>query len=125
MAEAGRKLLVIDDDPALRNTAKMVLATFGYEVDTAENGESALSLLREDVNRFDLILTDLTMPDLNGREVARQAKELGVAAPFVMVSGYVLDEDEFGDEFVGYLLKPFRMQQLKEQLEEIFAKVQS
>jgi CheY-like chemotaxis protein len=111
-------LLLIDDDDTLLNTASMMLKSMGYAVETAKDAASGLKLLAEDSRRFSLVLTDYSMPDMDGRELVRRARKLGDMPPFVVITGYVLDGDDLGDEFVGMLLKPFRMRALKDTIEE-------
>lgn len=125
MPDAQHIFLLVDDDESLRSTASMMLNTFGHDVVTVEDGESALALLEENPDRFDLILTDLTMPDMNGRELARKAKANGTTTPFVLVTGYMVDDSDCGEEFIGCLVKPFRMQQMQAKIEEFLARANS
>jgi len=76
--ERQRKVLVVDDDPfALESMAK-VLEGESYQVATVAGGSEALDLLRQD--SFDLVLTDLKMPEVDGLEVLRQAREMAPQA---------------------------------------------
>jgi CheY-like chemotaxis protein len=105
-------LLVVDDDPTILKTATLMLNALGYTIETASSGKEGLSLLAEDANRFSFVLTDLSMPDMDGREMVREAHKLGVMPPFIVVSGYILDEEDLQEDFIAYLLKPFRMNDL-------------
>jgi CheY-like chemotaxis protein len=69
---ASRKVLVVDDDPAVRKSIDRVLTGKGYAVITAENGEEALRKLNEE--KYDLVYTDIRMPGMSGLEVAEQVK---------------------------------------------------
>lgn len=105
-------LLVVDDDPTILKTATLMLNTLGYSVETASTGAQGLELLAENPHRFSFVLTDYSMPDMDGREMVHKARELGEMPPFIIVSGYVLDEEDIAGDFIAYLLKPFRMKDL-------------
>ena len=68
----SRKVLVVDDDPAVRKSIDRVLTSKGYAVITAENGEEALRKLNEE--KYDLVYTDIRMPGMSGLEVAEHVK---------------------------------------------------
>ena len=85
------KILVIDDERAIRNTLKEILEFEGYTVEVAENGRAGLD--KALANKYDLIYTDIKMPEMDGMEVLqayrKSAQELGVEeAPVVMISGH-------------------------------------
>ena len=69
---ASAKVLVVDDDPAVRKSIDRVLSSKGYAVITAENGEEALRKLNEE--KYDLVYTDIRMPGVSGLEVAEQIR---------------------------------------------------
>lgn len=79
------KILVIDDDPAVLELAKLNLSYEGYDVTTADTGEKGLKLAEG--NRFDLMLTDLHLPDRDGIEIVRKVKESTPEVEVIMISG--------------------------------------
>src|ERR1041384_6208555 len=81
-----KKVLVIDDDPAMLELAQFHLQAEGYEVSTAETGEQGLKLLEG--QRFDLALIDWQLPDLNGIELVKPFKEISPDTEIVMITGY-------------------------------------
>jgi CheY-like chemotaxis protein len=83
---APRKVLVVDDDPAVRKSIDRVLSGKGYAVITAENGEEALRKLNEE--KYDLVYTDIRMPGMSGLEVAEQVKAQRPWTPVVIITGY-------------------------------------
>jgi len=115
-------LLVVDDDPTILKTATLMLNTLGFTVETASTGAQGLELLANNAERFTLVLTDYSMPDMDGREMVRKARERGKMPPFVVVSGYVLEDDDLEDDFIAYLLKPFRMKDLTHALTRLLDK---
>ncbi len=80
------KILIVDDERAIRNSLGEILTDEGYEVDTAEDGPSALE--KVDKERFDVIFCDIKMPGMDGTEVLQKLVEDGVDSAIVMISGH-------------------------------------
>lgn len=80
------KCLIVDDERAIRNSLGEILTDEGYEVDTAEDGVIALQMVEKD--RYDVILCDIKMPNMDGIEVLAKLKEMGVDSSIVMISGH-------------------------------------
>ena len=80
------KVLVIDDERAIRYSLKEILEMEKYEVETAENGEEGLGKARKD--KFDAIFCDIKMPVMDGNEVLGKLVEEGIESPVVMISGH-------------------------------------
>jgi putative two-component system response regulator len=112
--ERQSKVLVVDDDQfALRSMAK-VLGGESYQVVTAASGSQAIDLLKGD--SFDLVLTDLKMPQVDGLEVLRQAREIAPQALVLILTGYASLEsaiEALREGAYDYLLKPCSPHELK------------
>lgn len=80
------RILIIDDERAIRNAFGEILTDEGYEVMTADSGLAALDLVQKD--RFDIIFCDIKMPGMDGIEVLQKFVELGIDAAVVMISGH-------------------------------------
>ena len=80
------KILIVDDEKAIRNSLKEILEMEEYQVDTAENGTEALE--KADKEKFDTIFCDIKMPGIDGIEVLTTLIERGVETPIVMISGH-------------------------------------
>jgi len=80
------KVLIIDDERAIRNSLGDILSDEGYEVEKAEDGASALALV--DKEKFDVIFCDIKMPGMDGTEVLDKMVEMGVDSSIVMISGH-------------------------------------
>jgi len=78
-------ILVIDDSLSALQMAGMILESAGYQVSTCANGRRAVQMLRQET--FDLILTDIYMPDADGLEVIREAHQICPGVPVVAMSG--------------------------------------
>jgi CheY-like chemotaxis protein len=85
-ANGNKCVLVVDDQPIVAESLKMVLEFDGYEVRTAENGHEALALFQP--QKFVLIFTDFEMPEMNGHELASIIKARDPRQPIIMVTAY-------------------------------------
>ena len=99
-------VLVVDDESLLLTMAETILADFGYKVLTANSGQKALEILTHPLNRIDLIVTDLVMPGMGGRELIEKIRQQGFLQPVLCTSGYVMPEDN-KQTGAAYLQKPF------------------
>jgi len=92
----SERVLFIDDEDALVEMGEEVLAELGYEVTSKLSSTEALSLLKKDPTRFDLIITDQTMPDMTGIELAREILSIRPDMPIIMCTGFshLVDADK-------------------------------
>jgi CheY-like chemotaxis protein len=87
MADARRpRVLVIDDDPSVREVVQSLLASFGYECQTAADGRSGITRFDEE-GGWDLVLTDLAMPEMSGWEVVAAIRRRAPTMPIVVITG--------------------------------------
>ena len=80
------KILVVDDEKAIRNSLKEILEFENHSVDIAEDGETAIELFSK--NGYDLVLCDIKMPQMDGIEVLEKLQEISAETPVVMISGH-------------------------------------
>ena len=119
MAEKNR-ILVVDDEAALRTVLSTQLKGQGYSVSTAGDGDIAIELLRS--QDFDLILLDLKMPNVDGFEVLSYVKEKHPTTKVIVLTGFsdlknALDSKGFGaDYFVG---KPYEFSDLLSDIQRV------
>lgn len=105
----SNRILIIDDEPAMRHLLRTILEAEGYQVDDAENGRQALELIRQQA--FDLVLCDIRMPELDGLGFLRQALALTSQLTIIMMSAYGSLETALECMKNGaydYISKPFR-----------------
>lgn len=103
------KILIVDDDPAIRKLLEKVMHSNDMETTTADSGEKALRLLAE--HTYDLILMDVILGDMEGFEVIRRLRSQGIKTPVMIVSGRNEDYDSLYGLSIGaddYITKPFR-----------------
>jgi len=107
---AGETVLVVDDEPAVRVVTKRILQRSGYAVLEAAGGVEALDALREHPGPVHLLLTDVIMPEMNGREVAQRVRGQRPGIRIVYMSGYspeAIAHDGLLDEGAAFVRKPF------------------
>ena len=118
---AAPRILVVDDERALRDSLRRALALEGYEVELATDGQDALQRLAADPVAPDAIVLDVLMPGLDGLEVARRLREAGDRTPILMLTARAEVEDRVAGLDAGaddYVVKPFA-------LDELFARVRA
>jgi two-component system cell cycle sensor histidine kinase/response regulator CckA len=123
VAGRGRILLVEDITPLRRSTARN-LESCGFEVVEAENGEDALDILREQPGAFDVIVSDVSMPEMGGPEMLRAATpEMIGHAQVLFLSGYAPESfAKIFDEYpVSYLAKPVGLTELAQKVKGLMA----
>ncbi|HEY2704490.1 MAG TPA: ATP-binding protein [Candidatus Dormibacteraeota bacterium] len=106
----GETVLVVEDEEAMREVTRRILARNGYQVITARGGEDALAIVRAHDGRIDLLLTDVVMPQMLGKEVAERVAALLPGLRVLYMSGYahpVLTSQGTLAEGVTLLEKPF------------------
>jgi excisionase family DNA binding protein len=108
---AGRpRVLVVDDEAAIRDLLSKTLALAEYDVDLAPDGRTALERLR--IIPYDLLITDLKMPGVDGLAVIREARRLKADIPVIIITGFSTEASAIEAVNLGvsgYLTKPFRV----------------
>jgi CheY-like chemotaxis protein len=84
----GETVMVVDDEQALVMLGEEMLAELGYEPVGFQGSVAALEAFRADPQRFDAVLTDETMPDMSGTDLAREMRKLRPDIPIILMSGY-------------------------------------
>lgn len=115
-------ILLAEDDNSLRNFLSAALRKAGYTVSDYEDGETALSALEQDV--FDLLLTDIVMPGMDGIELARKAAELDPGMKIVFITGFAavaLSSESKTPEGSKVLSKPFHLREIVTEVDRFLA----
>ncbi|HNV32247.1 MAG TPA: response regulator, partial [Nitrospira sp.] len=119
-------ILLVEDEPAVRLLTQHILRTHGYTVHEAEDGFQALDLIRRNALHIDLLLTDLVMPGMNGKELAMRLRSHFAELKVLYMSGYSDNPPVTGDEAQGhttFLQKPFSPEDLIRMVREILHSV--
>jgi DNA-binding response OmpR family regulator len=109
----AKKVLIVEDNPALLRGLKDNFQSQGYQVRTANDGEKGLDALLRDPP--DLVLLDLMLPKVNGYEICRQARSRRLNTPIIMLSAKTREDDVVRGLELGaddYMTKPFRIREL-------------
>ena len=105
-------ILVIDDQESIRTVIAMVLEDLGHVVELAEDGQKGIDLLNR-LNDFDLVITDINMPNKGGNEIARYVRNSHRSSiPVVAITAYA--EEAETELFDGMITKPFMLEKLRE-----------
>ncbi len=94
-------ILLVDDEPVLLNTTSAILQSLGYTVQVAENGAVALELFRENPDVFDLVLLDMIMPVMSGKECFMELKKIRPEIKVILLSGFIKEDDLEGMKTKG------------------------
>jgi signal transduction histidine kinase/CheY-like chemotaxis protein len=113
-------ILLVDDDPAVRNITATMLEDLGYTVQLADGAATALETLEEDAD-IDVLMTDLVMPDINGSQLANMARNLRPSLPVIIVSGYADPQDSAWTLKHPLIRKPFTVTDLHKIVEAALA----
>ena len=106
LSTQNQTVLVVEDNPAIREVIRAILESAGYAVVTATDGVEALSALEQRQSNISLLLTDLLMPNMNGLELADRVQELNARLPVLFMAG--LSGDEWTpDRELGCVARPF------------------
>ncbi len=115
-------ILLIEDDHDLRELVYDMLTALGHKVHAAHDGEQALALFRQDMDAFDLVVSDMVMPGKGGPEVFEEMSRLKPGIPCLFVSGYGVVPGEAGPVNggrVGFVQKPFSADALSRKIREM------
>ncbi len=110
-------ILVVDDEGVMRITAKAILEDLGYSVLLAENGEEALSVFKENKKTIDLVILDMIMPVMNGKDCFAALQKLYPEVRVILSSGFVREEDLEDmkkNGLQGYIHKPYLSETLSQ-----------
>jgi CheY-like chemotaxis protein len=114
------RILVVDDEPFVCDAVKMMLTFDGHEVETASNGKDALSKFED--GKYDLVITDFSMPNMKGDELAAAIKARSPKQPVVMITAYAEMLQSSGNTLPGVDLvisKPFLLDNLREAITKV------
>ena len=119
-------VLVVDDEKTVCNSCKKILTQEGYKVDVALSGEEALNKVKG--NRFDAVITDWKMPEIDGLEIARRIKKENPNIAVILITGYPSVETSIEAMRSGvsdYVPKPFTPEELSDAMVRALAKGQA
>jgi two-component system cell cycle sensor histidine kinase/response regulator CckA len=116
------RILLVDDEPEVRESTTAMLEILGLEVITAVDGQDALERFLAERGTIDLVLLDLTMPRMDGRETFRGLRSIQADIPVILFSGYSEQaplQETLAQGFAGFLQKPFLMTDLRKAIQQV------
>ncbi|AIY87001.1 MULTISPECIES: response regulator [unclassified Thermotoga] len=115
-----KRILVVDDEPNIRELLKEELQEEGYEVDTAENGEEALKKFFS--RNYDLVILDIEMPGISGLEVAGEIRKKKKDAKIILLTAYSHYRSDLSSWAADeYVVKSFNFDELKEKVKKLLS----
>ena len=121
-------IIVVDDEPSILRVISKTLEPLGIQVTACSSGEEVISLLADPSNRCDCLISDLTMPNMNGFELCKATRDLRHELPIILCTGYSVDLAESAIEAPGVraiLQKPFRAAELCRVVQEVLTQRRS
>lgn len=112
-------ILMVDDEDLVLTMGEAILSTYGYKVITANTGQKALELFAKNTQAVDLLVTDLVMPIMSGRELVEQVRRIAPQTRIICTSGYAWPNSR--EEDPGYLQKPFTSRELLLRVKSVLA----
>jgi signal transduction histidine kinase len=116
-AKGKAKILLVDDDPNVNEVLELMLSQIGYEVTAVCHGQEAINLFEQ--SNYDLVITDLGMPDVTGWDVAEAVKQKSPETPVVLITGWGVQVDSAQRDKLGIngvIAKPFSRQTLSDEM---------
>jgi two-component system, cell cycle sensor histidine kinase and response regulator CckA len=115
------RILLVEDEDAVRTFSQRALTNKGYDVLSADSGESALSVMEKAENKYlDLLITDVVMPHMDGPTLAKNIRKTSPKLKIIFISGYTEDKlKEFMGENIWFLPKPFTLKQLAAKVKDV------
>ena len=120
----SERLLLVDDEEGVTKMGEIMLERLGYHVETMNDPLEALEKVRAFPDRFDLVITDMTMPHLDGVGLARKIREITPGMPVILITGYnsKIEPETAGAMGVQhYVEKPFNRNQLAQAIKTVLS----
>ncbi len=122
LPEGKEKILLVDDEQSILKLQKQMLEKFGYQVETRSSSLEALELFKARPDNFDLIVTDMTMPNMRGDELAKEIRARDKKTPVIICTGFSEKIDENTAERIGingFLMKPILMKDMMQTVRKV------
>jgi CheY-like chemotaxis protein len=120
--KGNEHILLVDDENAIVTMEKQMLERLGYQVTSRTSSVEALECFRAISNKFDLVITDMAMPNMPGDKLAVELIKIRPDIPILLCSGFseIMTEDESKSmDFKGFLMKPILMKDLADKIREV------
>lgn len=108
----SERILIVDDEPALVDVEKNMLENLGYQATAVSSSTNALDVFRKNPYKYDLVITDMTMPDMTGYRLSQKIMEVRQDIPIILCTGYsehITEEKARNAGIKDFIMKPFEM----------------
>ena len=125
VSRGTERIAFVDDEIAIAETMESVLTNLGYKVTVFSDSMTALEAIKTNPNDFDMLITDYSMPQLTGLEIAKKLREAGLNIPVILLSGYVMEDMERAVRDAGIrevITKPVRIHDLADVVRRVLKK---
>ena len=122
IARGNETILLIEDDAAVRRVTKALLEHLGYGIIEASNGEQGIELYLKNRDKVQLVITDIIMPKLSGKDVHDELRKFKPDVKILFMSGYTADiiqQKGFENERANFISKPLKVEELSRKLREV------
>ena len=116
-------VLLADDEESIRKSTKKILMRDGFQIDLAQDGEEALLLFKQNPEKYDLVVTDLSMPNMSGIDLTQEIRKTDKKIPILLSTGHMELEDEHTYSNSGishFIQKPWTAIELRKKIIQIF-----
>jgi CheY-like chemotaxis protein len=120
----NERILYIDDEPLLAEMGKSMLERLGYQVTVQTGSLEALTIFQNQPDKFDLVITDQTMPGMTGSDLARRILQIRPFMPIILCTGYssiITEEKSKSLGIKGFAMKPLAMKSIAALIREVLA----
>ncbi|MCK5696466.1 MAG: response regulator [Desulfobacula sp.] len=126
IAGGSETILFVDDEAYLADVGKEMLEDFGYVVESMTSSRQAFELFEQNPDKFDLVITDYTMPEMTGDELARKIHQINSKIPIIMCTGISLDPEIInGLALEKIMMKPMGMEDMLKVVRDVLNKATS
>ena len=115
ISSGSERILLVDDEDELAHLGKMLLSTLGYQVKAMTDPQEALTFFRQNPDDFNLVITDQSMPEMSGLEMAEEMLKIRADIPVLICTGYskeLTEEKIRGSMVKGMIMKPFSLHEV-------------
>jgi CheY-like chemotaxis protein len=124
--DSRQTVLLVEDEPFVRDATCRVLREAGFDVMAAADAAEAATLFEQNRSSIDLLITDVVLPERNGRELGQYLRQRSPSIPILLTSGYVEQDDSESEEArTYYLQKPYTKRELIGKMEKILERPRS
>ncbi|MCD4677563.1 MAG: response regulator [Desulfobacula sp.] len=121
--KGNETILFVDDEVYLAEVGKEMLEDYGYEVESMVSSKAAFELFEQNPDKFDLVITDYTMPEMTGEQLAGKIHKLNPKVPIIMCTGIAFDPEIInGLELEKVLIKPIDMDDMLKVVRDVLDK---